>query len=164
MFLREKEYLRKICFLYYSGIIHRDLKLDNILLSVDNTIKICDFGQAKDTNVIPDPNDPKSYTVLGTTPYTPPEVWRTGNWEFKGDIWSFGVVVYRLYAYPEYPYPVTDDQERDIQQPSLQLKRDMECSKEFPIQVHSFVHRCLVLDVPRRAEITELQALPLCVL
>ena len=39
-----KQLINSIKFIHSKGIIHRDIKLDNILIDLNNTIKICDFG------------------------------------------------------------------------------------------------------------------------
>ena len=123
---------------------------------MDNTIKISDFGLAKDTNVIPDPNNPSSSTVVGTRPYTPPEVWNTGKWDFKGDIWSLGVVVYRLHA-NRFPYS-TDN----LLKPTANITQDVTCDPGMPLDFRSFVNSCLKIKLSDRASIEQLKLHRLC--
>lgn len=77
-----------------AGIIHRDLKPSNIMVLADGTIKLTDFGIAKDLDV--DGLTATNHTV-GTAAYMSPEQCR-GSKEITGksDLYSLGVVLYEL--------------------------------------------------------------------
>jgi serine/threonine protein kinase len=80
-------------YIHSKNIVHRDIKLDNILIDLSNTIKICDFGVSK---VLKSP-DEIMYDQCGTPAYIAPEVF--GNSGYKGfscDIWSLGVTLYYM--------------------------------------------------------------------
>eukprot|EP01083_Nonionella_stella_P081099 223236_1 len=87
-------------------IIHRDLKLGNILFDQDMNIKLCDFGLA--TQLVNNVN--KKFTVCGTPNYIAPEI-ASGINNSKGnvghsygvDIWAIGVMTYTL-LYGEAPF------------------------------------------------------------
>ena len=73
-------------------ICHRDLKLENILLSDRQRIKIIDFGFSIRT-----PEDSKLKIFCGTSSYMAPEIVRKAEYNgFKVDVWALGVVLYVL--------------------------------------------------------------------
>ena len=90
--------VQAIHYLHSHNIIHRDIKLDNIMLTVDGSIKLVDFGFA--TSIEPG-------TMLtkwcGTPYYSAPEIFRNIPYAFKADIWSLGVVLY-LYLSGQMPF------------------------------------------------------------
>lgn len=88
-----------ILFLHEKGCVHADIKKENMLLTEDLDIKLCDFNSA----VFPNPNDPpRDGLGLGTPAYCAPELSRaTGgpgatNFSYPIDIFSLGVVLYSL--------------------------------------------------------------------
>jgi serine/threonine protein kinase len=102
----------KVCeavdYAHERGVIHRDLKPNNILVDSEGTPKVLDFGLAKqlagpDVTML-------SLTgqVVGTLPYMSPEQVRGNPGEIDGrtDVYALGVILYELLT-GQYPYPVT---------------------------------------------------------
>ena len=78
--------------IHKKGIIHRDIKLDNILLNENLDCKICDFGVSR----VMLPNE-VIYEKCGTPAYLAPEVIQEKGYSgFKADVWSLGVLTYYL--------------------------------------------------------------------
>ncbi|KAL0939706.1 map kinase kinase kinase [Colletotrichum truncatum] len=93
-----RQMLSGLAYLHREGILHRDLKADNILLDLDGTCKISDFGISKKTDNIYG-ND-KSNSMQGSVFWMAPEVIRSEGkgYSAKVDIWSLGCVVLEMFA------------------------------------------------------------------
>lgn len=93
-----RQTLSGLAYLHHEGILHRDLKADNILLDTDGTCKISDFGISKKTNNVYG-ND-ASNSMQGSVFWMAPEVVRSQGqgYSAKVDIWSLGCVVLEMFA------------------------------------------------------------------
>ncbi|KAJ5046463.1 uncharacterized protein L3040_003706 [Drepanopeziza brunnea f. sp. 'multigermtubi'] len=93
-----RQTLSGLAYLHREGILHRDLKADNILLDLDGTCKISDFGISKKTDNIYG-ND-ASNNMQGSVFWMAPEVVRSQGqgYSAKVDIWSLGCVVLEMFA------------------------------------------------------------------
>ena len=89
--------------LHKKGVIHRDIKLDNILLDKNCNPKLIDFGISS----IMEANT-KIYDTGGTPAYLAPEVIKAeGDVGPKSDVWSLGVLLYLL-TYGVVPFKASD--------------------------------------------------------
>jgi 5'-AMP-activated protein kinase catalytic alpha subunit len=87
-----RQIMEAIQYIHSRNVVHRDIKLDNILIDLMNNIKICDFGvsrQIKKGEIIKH--------QCGTPAYIAPEILRNEGYEgFGVDVWSAGVVLYAM--------------------------------------------------------------------
>lgn len=92
-----KQLLDSLRYLHNYNITHRDIKPHNILLSDIYTVKLTDFGFAKENKI------DLSSTLCGSPIYMAPEIMQCKEYNSKTDIWSYGVVLYQL-LYGTVPY------------------------------------------------------------
>ncbi|MBU3158526.1 Stk1 family PASTA domain-containing Ser/Thr kinase [Clostridium frigoris] len=76
-----------------SGVIHRDIKPDNIMITKDKMVKVMDFGIAKVADARTVTNSNK---VMGTAHYLSPEQAKGSFLDLRSDIYSLGIVMYEM--------------------------------------------------------------------
>ena len=87
-----KQIVLAIQYIHRNNIVHRDIKLDNILIDLDNNVKICDFGVSKIIK-----KGDILFDQCGTPTYIAPEILKNKGYDgFPVDIWSAGVVLYAM--------------------------------------------------------------------
>lgn len=91
--------VKAVLYIHEKNIIHRDLKLENILIDEDYQIKLTDFGLCTVKQ------DEYSFyeTKLGTCRYTSPEMLIEDEYNESVDIWSLGVILFKLLT-GKYPF------------------------------------------------------------
>jgi serine/threonine-protein kinase len=90
---------RGLGIMHAQGLVHRDLKLENVILTPDDRAVIMDFGLVRD----PGAKDEYQGLIVGTPPYIPPEMWQGKPADVRSDLYSFGVMVYAMLT-GEYPH------------------------------------------------------------
>ncbi len=74
-----------------KGIIHRDIKPQNIIISKDGKVKVADFGIAKAAS-----GDSMNQDVIGSAHYIAPEQAKTGEADARSDLYSLGITMYEM--------------------------------------------------------------------
>jgi len=143
-----------------QGIVHRDIKPGNVMVSKDGTVKVVDFGIAR----VLENSRTQTGMLIGTFAYMPPEVFNGEHADERSDIFSFGVLLYELFAY-KHPFP--GDIPASLMQ-SICLKEPIplhQVAPDCPPELEAVVHRALVKTVADRTQTMEdllLELDPIC--
>ena len=153
-----------------SGIVHRDIKPDNIMIRRDGYIKVLDFGLAKLTEYRGLGSDSEAATVqvvktdpgkvLGTANYMSPEQTRGLDVDERTDIWSLGVILYELVAgrIPFEGHTASDVVASILRTEPVPLQR---YSADVPAELQRIVRRALRKDPEERYHLAKEMALDL---
>ncbi|XP_060939199.1 serine/threonine-protein kinase PAK 4 [Limanda limanda] len=142
--------LQALAYLHSQGVIHRDIKSDSILLTLDGRVKLSDFGFCAQISK----DIPKRKSLVGTPYWMAPEVISKSPYGTEVDIWSMGIMVVEMVD-GEPPYfsetPVAAMKRlRDELAPTVR-----NVSQIFPV-LKDFLDRMLTRDPLERASATDL--------
>jgi serine/threonine protein kinase len=147
--------LKGLAYLHNQGIVHRDIKGQNILVSKDGRIKLADFGAARLLK-----NITKGPALFGTPAFLAPEVITNERCDIKADIWSLGCTIIQMLS-GETPWAVRGFTS------VYELLHHVSTSNDCPSLDHvplrettddmvNFLNRCFCRDPDNRANTEEL--------
>ena len=141
------EIARGLAFAHDHGLIHRDVKPQNVLLNGDGRAKVTDFGIARSLDV--DHGVTQTGTILGTSNYIAPEQASGQPVDAHTDVYSLGIVLYEMLT-GELPFPgesFVAIAMKHIQEPSPNV---LDVRGDIPLQVAEMIDRALEKDPEQR--------------
>ena len=127
-----------------NGIVHRDIKPQNIMISKDGKVKVTDFGIAKATS-----SNTITSNVMGSVHYASPEQARGGFSDAKSDIYSLGITLFEMLT-GRVPF----NGETAVAIAIMQIQNEMPSPRkyvpEIPVSVEQIVLKCCQKSPDRR--------------
>ena len=133
---------RALAFAHQQGLVHRDVKPQNVLLNGDGRAKVTDFGIVRSLDAV---GHTTTGTVLGTSHYIAPEQARGERVDAQTDVYSFGVVLYELLA-GEVPYAGDNFLTVAMKHVNEPVPSLLERRTDCPLRLASLVERCMAKE------------------
>ncbi len=135
------------------GIIHRDLKAANVMVTPSGLLKVLDFGISRridpsggDETTRFDKSWESQHTFTGTLPYVAPEVFKGQEADERSDIWSLGVLLYEMVA-GRRPFQGATAYELGA---AIMRERQPDITQPVPMVLQSVIDKCLNKDPGQR--------------
>ncbi|HYA62519.1 MAG TPA: protein kinase [Candidatus Sulfotelmatobacter sp.] len=136
------------------GVVHRDLKAANVILTPSGRVKVLDFGISRriepgksgDGTTVIDQSWESQHTFTGTLPYVAPEVLKGQEADARSDIWSLGVLLYEMAA-GRRPFRGSTAYELSA---GILHERAPQISPALPPVLQSVIEKCLDKDPGQR--------------
>ena len=128
------------------GIVHRDVKPQNVLIGQDGTAKVTDFGIARSESLA---TMTATGAVMGTPHYMSPEQAQGERADARSDVYSLGCMVYQMLA-GEVPFTGETPLAVIRQQIEVQPRRLRERRKDVPRSLEAVIDRAMAKDPKRR--------------
>jgi serine/threonine protein kinase/tetratricopeptide (TPR) repeat protein len=137
------------------GIVHRDIKPQNIMLTAGDRVKVLDFGIAETTGLsvskaVTAGSATVAGAIIGTVRYMSPEQAQGEEPDARGDIFSLGILLYELLA-GEHPF-ARPDARQTLAAILTKEPRSIPSSSPVPVDLREILWKCLEKDKTRRCQ------------
>ena len=127
-----------------NGIVHRDVKPQNIIISMDGKAKIADFGIARAAN-----SDTISSSAMGSVHYCAPEQTRGGYSDAKSDIYSMGITMFEMLT-GRVPFDGDSTVEVALKHLQEEIPSPRKFTPEIPFATEQIILKCTQKSPDRR--------------
>lgn len=128
---------------HVQGVLHRDLRPGNVLVTPEDRIKITDFGTSRFLEVAE-----QASTVIGSPPYMAPEQFQ-GRAVFASDVYSIGVIMYEMMT-GVLPYFSANPRQLEKMALAGRAVRPRERNKAVPVEIEEIIMKALSPEISGR--------------
>lgn len=128
---------------HQQGVLHRDLRPGNVLVTENQDIKIADFGTSRFLEVAA-----RASTIIGSPPYMAPEQFQ-GRAVFASDVYSVGVIMYEMMT-GKLPYFSVNPRQLEKMALSGRLARPREVNRAIPREIEEIILKALAPEISDR--------------
>lgn len=151
-FDRALKFTRQLCLAmeaaHEAGVVHRDLKPQNILIDKDDNTYISDFGLAKSLETEATQMT-RTGQILGTPRYMSPEQVEAGDTDHRSDLYSLGLIVYEMFT-GELPFRGDSAMQLMYQRVAAEPKDPRAIVPGLPDYIANVILKCLQKDPAKR--------------
>jgi len=145
-----------VAYCHELGYCHRDLKCENVLLENDLSVKLTDFGFARQIEYDENGEIVLSRTFCGSAAYAAPEIIQGHAYDpRKHDSWSLGVILYIIVC-GSMPYDDSNVRKMLKEQLKTRVRFPSRCAQSLDSEIKDIIYRLICIDPKQRMNVSML--------